>query len=345
MRLRREESGAEFNVFEGRANIADIMGDTVSEVDPSFDRCGSFRFGGNESEMVTAICASAALAKLVGGVVLECESGELMQVDVAIAWAKEHLDSVKPKGRRPSTSVAQVKRALKPLLGRHQDLALVGRWLIVKPVHHLVRGVLIDRTSSADVFSPRWAVMHLCQVRKSIFLSWGDWRSPPRLHRRDPEHRWCWSDPGAIVELPDVIEREALPKLRSLTTIMDLMNHLAASRESDLDADDPLAGSWESQLILDIALGNLEAAHKSCSERVPELKGETYRFGDTDDHATIARLKELCVRYQAGDRKGLAALLHEWEETTVKNLKIEHLWERTPFPLELDENKSGEDTA
>ncbi len=40
MRLRREEAGAEFDVFEGRANIADIMGDSVSEVEPGFDRCG-----------------------------------------------------------------------------------------------------------------------------------------------------------------------------------------------------------------------------------------------------------------------------------------------------------------
>src|ERR1700754_3340502 len=73
MRLRREEAGAEFDVFEGRDNIADIMGDSVSEVDPGFDRCGTFRFGGNENEMVTAMCASTALAKLVGGVVLDAE--------------------------------------------------------------------------------------------------------------------------------------------------------------------------------------------------------------------------------------------------------------------------------
>jgi hypothetical protein len=86
---------------------------------------------------------------------------------------------------------------------------------------------------------------------------------------------------------------------------------------------------------LDIALGNLDAARKPCAERVPDLRGETYYFGDADDHATVARLKELCARYQAGNRQGLAALLHEWEATTVKNLKIEHLWEPTPFPLEL----------
>ncbi len=31
----------------------------------------------------------------------------------------------------------------------------------------------------------------------------------------------------------------------------------------------------------------------------------------------------------------MAKLLHEWEAQTVRNLKIEHLWEPTPFPLDM----------
>jgi len=232
------------------------------------------------------------------------------------------------------STITQVKKALKPLLERHQDLALIDRWLIVTPVHHVVRGVIVDRTSSADLFEPKWAVMHLCEVRRSIFLNWSSSQSPPRLYRRGLGRGWHWSDPGAILDLADVIEREALPKLRSLTTIADLMDHL---KIPDAFGTMPLAGRWETQLVLNIALGNLGAARKPCAERVSKLTGDTYYFGDADDHATVRRLKELCARYQASDRQGLAALLHEWEETTVKNLKIEHLWERTPFPLELTE--------
>lgn len=44
--------------------------------------------------------------------------------------------------------------------------------------------------------------------------------------------------------------------------------------------------------------------------------------------ADFARLAE-------NDRTGLARVLHEWEAYTVKSFKIEHLWEPTPFPLEL----------
>jgi hypothetical protein len=45
-------------------------------------------------------------------------------------------------------------------------------------------------------------------------------------------------------------------------------------------------------------------------------------------------VRELCAKLAEDDRAGLARLLHEWEAYTVKNFKIEQLWEPTPFPLE-----------
>lgn len=59
----------------------------------------------------------------------------------------------------------------------------------------------------------------------------------------------------------------------------------------------------------------------------------------TQTKAELRRLKELCRRLAADDRAGLAALLHEWEAQMVKNLKIEHLWQLTPLPLELQSAK------
>jgi hypothetical protein len=55
------------------------------------------------------------------------------------------------------------------------------------------------------------------------------------------------------------------------------------------------------------------------------------------DRAENRRLRELCAKLADDDRAGLARLLHEWEAYTVKNFKIEHLWEPTPLPLELAE--------
>jgi hypothetical protein len=40
------------------------------------------------------------------------------------------------------TTVRQVKKLLTPLAARHDDLELVGRWLYLKPVRHLLRGLV-----------------------------------------------------------------------------------------------------------------------------------------------------------------------------------------------------------
>lgn len=73
------------------------------------------------------------------------------------------------------TTVAQVKKMVQPLLARHTDLALVGRWIYLKPVHNIARAVLIDRMLNPEKFRPQWAVVHLFQARKSFPLNWGEW--------------------------------------------------------------------------------------------------------------------------------------------------------------------------
>jgi len=52
------------------------------------------------------------------------------------------------------TTVRQVMKLLTPLLKRHDDLYLNDRWLIVKPVRHVLRGILIERTGEAGRFRP-----------------------------------------------------------------------------------------------------------------------------------------------------------------------------------------------
>jgi hypothetical protein len=125
MRFRRDESGVEFDVFDGRADVEDIAGDHAGSIDAGFDRSANFRWGGDETEMLAGMCAAAALAKLVNGVVIEDEEGLLLSVDEAVAFAKKHIDLiVKPesKDKRPGTRPADIKRYLKELLKLRSDL-------------------------------------------------------------------------------------------------------------------------------------------------------------------------------------------------------------------------------
>src|SRR4051812_3685776 len=88
MRLRREEAGVEFDVFDGRSTIEELAG---SKVDRSLDRTASFRWGCDEEEMLGGLCAAAAVAKLTNGVMLDEADGKLLSVDEAISRAREHL--------------------------------------------------------------------------------------------------------------------------------------------------------------------------------------------------------------------------------------------------------------
>jgi len=73
MKMRGEETGVEFDVFEGRAAVEEIGG---SDVDPRFDRSANFRWGGDEDEMLAGTCAAAGLAELVDGVIFDAEAGK-----------------------------------------------------------------------------------------------------------------------------------------------------------------------------------------------------------------------------------------------------------------------------
>jgi hypothetical protein len=64
MRLGREETGAEFDIFEGRSAI-DEFG--FEGVDATFDRVASFRWGGDEEEMLSARPRSCSMSSTSSG--------------------------------------------------------------------------------------------------------------------------------------------------------------------------------------------------------------------------------------------------------------------------------------
>ena len=318
MRLNREEAGAEFDVFEGRENIADIMGDEVSEVEPGFDRCGSFRFGGNENEMVTAICASAALAKLVGGVVLEGESGELMPVDEAIAWAKEifddwmkvkNIEAAKPKSeRQPGTKPTDLKRYLRPLLEKRKDLVLVDRLLLIQPVRHLIRGVYFARSGKYDFRC--WSFVNPLYAPTGLGTgdTFGDYFQVPHCDVSEPHF-----EPLLIDGLAEDVFATLGPIVR--------MNDFADFPGPNLDRTFFLGAN----VISLVLAGERDRA----AEFVAQYE---------NDHRHTGAAKNV-IRKQwervSGDIKNVCEEFHAIEAATVKALKLEHVWEPSPFPIEL----------
>jgi hypothetical protein len=223
------------------------------------------------------------------------------------------------------TTQAEVKRLVKPLLDRHSDLTLVGRRLYLHPIHHFARAILIDRTSDPSRFNPRWNVMHLFAWRRSFHLMWGEFIDNVTSSRPTI---WDKSDPNLAVTIIDQIERVVLPKLRSIQSLDDYLAYVSQNYFRHHLFDRP-----DAKLIVDVALGSWDSARTICEEHLDGQFRDNPLYDD-DGRAKYQRVRALCACVAAGDSQGAAKLLHAWEAATAKNLKIEHIWEPTPFPFE-----------
>src|SRR5215470_1077329 len=152
----------------GKAALTRAMKDL--DVDRRFDRSANFRWGGDEAEMVCGLCGGAALAKLVDGVFFDTEEGRLLTPDEAIGMARETLKSVvKPKlAKERGTRPADIKRYLSSLLEHRNDLMLVGRLLLIRPMRHLLRGALFDRAGDKYQFRMRRYIAPLYDQRGDV---------------------------------------------------------------------------------------------------------------------------------------------------------------------------------
>lgn len=221
------------------------------------------------------------------------------------------------------STAADIKTLVKPLLARHGDLSLVKRLMVVKPLRHVIRGILLDGTSIPNGFRLRWFVDHFFEPTKSYHITWG-------LRIRHPARGFTWytTDEGIEEELIRQIEAQALPRLRAIENLDDFLEAVAGTDAPHLLFDVPVE-----RIVLDIARGDLETARR-LSRNVIDKKSLDDPYLDDEDREHLRKVKQLCALLEQDDRAGMARMLHEWEAETVRLMKLEHLWEPSPFPLE-----------
>jgi hypothetical protein len=303
MRLRREESGVEFDVFEGRETVEELAG---KDIDPSFDRSANFRWAGSEDEMLSGLCAAAALAKLVNGIVLEEQEGKLLSADEAIALARETLQvTLKPEhAQRRGTRPADIKRYLKPLLNQRGDLALIGRSLVIRPVRHVLRGAFLDRTGVGQQFR-LWAYL------KPL------WSRPKGVGYLDYVHDGKWQvwQPHFEPLLMDTLQQDIFEPLGKITTLDDVAGALG-------DTDH----LFSARVILLVLAGERERAE----EYVRDIETRHAPENDYFKHWAGSQREFL-----ARDIGEVCAQVRAQEAETVKALKLEAIWEPAPLPVEV----------
>lgn len=219
------------------------------------------------------------------------------------------------------TTAAQVKTLLQPVLARHGDLALIKRKVIVVPVRHVLCAILIDGTAVPNGIVPRWFANHFFGLGGRTHIAWGG-----LLQSRQTE--WDVRHPQIQTDLLEVIESEALGRVRALRDLNAFVNFVSKHVSRHLLLDDP-----KEVVIVNAALGNLDVARLAA--RSPRLESYSEAAGlDDEDLDHLQKVQELCRLLEADDLPGMAAHLHAWEAENVRKNKLEHLWEPSPFPLE-----------
>lgn len=303
MRLNREETGVEFDVFEGRETIDEAVQDLA--VDPRFDRSANFRWGGDETEMACGVCAGAALAKLVDGVFFDTEEGRLLMPDEAIGMAKETLKSVvKPEPiKEPGTRPADIKRYLKPLLELRGDLVLVGRLLVVRPVRHLLRGALLRRTSDKYGF-------RLWRYLNPLYCFGGDVGYDDHLNDA-PFKVW---QPHFEPLLLNTLAHDIFDNLGRITTLADFA-----------------ALSFDKTNFLTAKVTSLVLAGER--DQAAAYVREIESSDEFNGHAQSV-VADQWARLQQ-DIESVCEEFHAEEKRAVEALKLTDVWEPSPFPVEL----------
>lgn len=319
MWLRREDTGVEFDVDtdDDRSEIAEMEEISGRSIDPSFDRVAAFRWGGDERQMAAGLCGAAALAKLVNGVFFEDMEGQLLSPDEAVAYARENVQPLMKwldSGRR-GTRPDDIKHYLKPLLKQRNDLVVIGRLLLIRPVRHVLRGVCFEPTNDK------------CNFRIVPYLKPLCAGNPSGLGYRNSIHDHIWRvwQPHFEPLLMNVLEQDIFDSLGRITSLGDLADELV----SDTDHAHSIAVT---ALVLS---GERERA----AEYVQRSETKALTSGQVKSWVEAQRV------LLARDINDVCAEAHASEAKTVKALRLQGIWEPSPFPVELPEAERRDRTA
>lgn len=220
------------------------------------------------------------------------------------------------------TTLRQIKSLVTPLFERHPDLALIGPFLIIKPVRLIANSIMIDRTSSADVFRPRTASIDLLGKREYFGLGTGD-----LLYRvKGPGAIWRWSNSNVAEDFLRVVENEALPRLRGIRSLQDFYEYAKEIHGVHF----PFYWGWRA--TMNVALGRLDEARDILND--PRWADRSGVLFNREVEGLGDRLKGRGSDMSRKDKLALVEILRGWEAYSVEKLKLTAIWERTPFPLE-----------
>ena len=247
------------------------------------------------------------------------------------------------------TTVAEVKKWTRAILAEHPDLALKPRKLYLRPVRHIYRYIHFlgssDRTHSKPtagfmiMFGPPTGRLSDNWSRELIV----GWSTDVDFHERLAIHiRQTLAYPfRPLAEIEDLYclmqegrlhwqHEELLPLSSdaflhaSVLAALGRLTEVCVVAQAYIDKEEAryLAIKASGEALLDTP--------RKRSEGVSRIQLANQFLKPMND------MRELIALANADDRRGVAAVLHRWEETNAQRLGIEDAWEPTCFPLERD---------
>jgi hypothetical protein len=218
------------------------------------------------------------------------------------------------------TTLRQIKGLVAPLIERHSDLVLVGPYLVTRPVRHVVSAVVLESSSSSDVFQPQTTSNDLIAKRDNLGLGTGF------LFRGRTGFLWRWSDPRMPEDFFRLAEGEALPQLRRIRKLQDYYDYAKEVHGIHF----PFFWGWRA--TMNVAMNRLDDARHILND--PRWADGSAVLFNREVEGLGDRLKARGADISRKDKLALVEILHRWEAYSVEKLKLAPIWERTPFPLE-----------
>ncbi len=219
-------------------------------------------------------------------------------------------------------TATEIRKLAQPFLRRNPGMVIVGRFVFFKQVGPLLRGIHIYRCGDKRAFVPNWRVDYLFRPINNNDLGLGEEIYPA------PEDQWYIDNQNIDEKFADRMEEMALPRLDAYQTIEQFSNityHFCGQLIS-------LNKISLRKFYVDLALGKFEEADEALDffSKQPEYRAKYFHSPEHyDEVMNIVR-----PMVHANDKAGIAARLHEWEAYSVKQLKLEKFWQKTPFPIE-----------
>ena len=235
------------------------------------------------------------------------------------------------------STTAQVQELARPFVDKNDDLALVGREIVLLPVHHIARGIYIDRTSVKGMISPFWRVTMLFGPPSSK-TGWGNRLRVYGHYIGEPDVR-------------DILEREAA---RCLAEILRPLSSMEALRVLPPLNAGRLQMTDLQECLISLAAGHFDQVTEQLSTLIPEERESLVRerqFVDANfrhgkrpwtrmmqpvvvGEERLVHFEQLLSIVRTGRRQSIADLLRQWERHNAMADRVHDLWQPTPFPFE-----------